>query len=137
MEQVNEVLTINIHITGAQEVKGISGEALMISFDGDCDCKLFRGRVLPGGVDTQKQWYGESRSLSARYILEGVDEAGEKCRIFIENNGSIAADGSIVTRPKIITDSRRLAFLEESELAGTVEGIEDGVRIHIFLDEVK
>lgn len=135
MGERKEVLTINIRITGAQEVKGTTAEALMISFDGDCDCKLFRGDVLPGGVDTQKQWYGETRTLSARYILEGVDETGEQCRIFIENNGTIDADGTMKTRPRIITDSKHLAWLEKSELVGTIEGIEGGVRIHIFLEK--
>jgi hypothetical protein len=59
----------------------------MILFHGDADCDNFHGKVLPGGVDTQVQYQGEKRSLSARYILEGTDIDGCSCRIFVENEG--------------------------------------------------
>lgn len=132
---MKEVLTFDINCTGAIEVKGTTAEAVMIDFNGSADCENFKGIVLPGGIDTQKEWYGTPRSLSARYILEGVDCAGQNCRIFVENNGEAGANGIETTAPRIITDSKALSYLETSELIGTLEPSEQGVIIHIFLKD--
>ena len=70
---MKEVLTIQVSTWQMIGVKGKTAEAGMILFDGFCDCENFKGRILPGGVDTQKSFYPEARSLSARYILEGTD----------------------------------------------------------------
>ena len=74
---MKEVLTIQVSTWQMIEVKGKTAEAGMILFDGFCDCENFKGRILPGGVDTQKSFYPEARSLSARYILEGTDRNGK------------------------------------------------------------
>ncbi|WP_026526432.1 DUF3237 family protein [Butyrivibrio sp. VCD2006] len=127
-----EELTINVRITGVNEVKGHVGTARMILFDGDVDCDNFKGKILPGGVDTQKEIPGETFKLSARYVLEGTDFEGKECHIFIENNGELGEDGSLHTVPKVFTDSEALSYLENKDLFGTIEDIEGGVRIHIF-----
>lgn len=132
---MKEVLTFDITCTRTIEVKGTRAEAVMIVFNGSADCENFKGIVLPGGIDTQKEWYGTPRSLSARYILEGIDCAGQKCRIFVENNGEAGANGIESTKPRIITDSKALSYLETSELLGTLEPSEHGVIIHIFLKD--
>ena len=131
-----EVLSINVEITGSDEVKGIHGEALMIHFTGDCDCELFHGKILKGGVDTQKQFQGEARTLSARYMLEGVDSEGKQCRLFVENNATIVENGETAhTIPKILTDSRALSFLETANLRGTILPAPKGVTIKISMME--
>ncbi len=122
---MREVLTIDVRLTGFHEVKGGTGEACMITFDGTASGPFFNGRILPGGVDTQKEFYGEPRSLSARYILEGTDDKGEKCAVFVENNGAMGEDG-IRTVPRILTDSASLRWLETAQLSGTVEDGEPG-----------
>ncbi len=128
-----EVLTIKVEITGQETVTGTAGEACMIFFEGSCSCDLFNGVILPGGVDTQKQYHGEPRLLSARYILKGTDFAGQECKIFIENNGVMEApDQPFTTTPEIITDSENLKFLESTPLTGTIAGWEKGVIIHIY-----
>lgn len=116
-----EILTINVILDGREEVKGESGYACMFRFHGSCDCPLFRGEILPGGVDTQQETAGQPRTLSARYIMEGTDARGRSARLFIENNGVVAPDGTITTTPKIFTDSEELRWLESAELAGSVE----------------
>lgn len=132
MEQRKEVLTFQIELTETIKVKGDFAEAEMILFGGTADCENFHGKVLPGGVDTQQEIYGENRRLSARYILEGIDRAGQQCRIFVENNG-VAENGIIrETVPKIITDSRLLAYLQKAELTGNISPTPTGVAIHIF-----
>ena len=50
--------------------------------------------------------------------MEGIDFAGDSCRIFIENN---AFANSNISKPKIITDSRALSFLNDSDLIGVLD----------------
>ncbi len=127
-----EVLTVQVRIKEALEVKGGINGVTMILFDGECECDNFKGKILPGGVDTQRLGEDGLVKLSARYIMEGVDYTGESCRIFIENNGEIKSDGQMVTSPCILTDSDALKHLEKEKLTGTVEGAPEGVIIHIF-----
>lgn len=125
-----EVLTITIDITGSSKVKGITGEAEMLSFTGTADCELFHGKTISEGVDTQMELQGSVRTLSARYVLKGLDYTGKECCIFIENNGTIE-NGVITTIPKIITDSEALAFLEKANLKGTAT-FDPQLTIHII-----
>lgn len=127
-------MTIRIEILSVSEVKGATGEILMIQFCGVTDGPLFRGRVAPSGTDTQIQYYGNIRTLSARYILEGTDAKGEPCKIFIENNAVISGKpGPLQTTPKIITDSSELAWLETAQLGGEVEETPEGLMVHIYV----
>lgn len=129
---MKELLTINIDITGAQSVQGHTGIANMILFSGDCDCDLFKGKILPGGVDTQSAWKDHPYMLSARYIMEGIDCDNKPCRMFIENNGFPKEGEITTTTPKILTDSDALSYLENTTLSGTITPKENGVVIHIF-----
>ncbi len=136
MKDKKEVLTINVKTTSADKVKGKTGEASMIHFGGSANCELFKGKILPGGVDTQKEWYGNPRTLSARYILEGTDCAGKTCRIFIENRAEVEGEKGVThTLPKILTDSEELEFLETAKLTGVITPAVDGIIIHIFMQE--
>lgn len=133
---MKEILTIEVCIKHALEVKGKSAEVVMITFDGNCDSENFKGKILPGGVDTQKEFYPEKRTLSARYMLEGVDKVGKLCHIFIENNGVANENGMVEkTVPKIITDSECLSWMENAHLSGTITSWEKGVIIHVFANE--
>ncbi len=132
-----EVLTINIKIESAIDMKNDNGDAVvMILFTGNTKGKYFEGEVLPGGVDTQVIGkYGDRHTLSARYILEGKDYEGESCKIFIENNGNInnKLEGILFrTYPKIITNSKALDFLNHDVLVGEGYPAEDGVKIVIY-----
>ncbi|MCR5671406.1 MAG: DUF3237 domain-containing protein [Butyrivibrio sp.] len=133
---MNELLTIEVNLKEIIEVKGGEQTARMILFDGKCDSPAFKGIILPGGVDTQIET-GETdedivTSLSARYIMDGTDSAGEKCRIFIENNGTGKRGDEVIAYPKITTDSKALSYLEKADLVSKVEGRPGGVIIHIF-----
>ncbi len=132
----NCVLEINVLLDEVIDVKGNSGCATMILFHGSSDCSNFKGKILPGGVDTQKEAAGDSRFLSARYILEGIDCEGKACRIFIENNGEVkqlSGGGVIKTKPVIYTDSEALKWMETADLSGTVTGAPGGVTISFYL----
>ncbi len=126
-----EVLRIDIHVLEQQNVHSDTMTICMIHFDGSCDNAYFRGKVLQEGVDTQMIETDKPGILSARYILAGIDGAGEKCRIFIENNGIMDGEGVIHTTPKIYTDSVYLKWLEKAELSGKVLIQEDTLTIVI------
>jgi len=127
-----EILTVDVNITGYEEVKGQKGEACMILFDGTACGSGFNGTIAPCAADTQKQDYGKARFLSARYIIKGTDSDGKDCSIFIENNGSFDENGNITTRPVIYTNSENLSWMENAEIFGKIEGKENGVIIRLY-----
>ena len=99
----------------------------MIPFSCEAKGDYFTGRTVANGVDTQIIT-ADSFSLSARYMLEGEDRSGNRCRLFIENNGT-SFDNCI---PKIYTDSEELAFLESAQLKAEVTCVENGVVVKIY-----
>ena len=112
-----EVLRILIKPTGSNQVSSGKGFFNMVLFEGECDCENFKGKVMPGGVDTQ-HYYAEGKGrISARYMLEGVDKEGKACKIFIQNDGE-HDKGFLPTTPKVYTDSEALRWLEDADLIG-------------------
>ena len=68
-------------------LKAPHGEAAILPFGGTVSGEVFNGRVLPGGADVQTVDASGVRHMCARYMLEGEDFTGAKCRVYIENNG--------------------------------------------------
>ncbi len=129
---MKKLFDINVVCTSFECVKSTKGQINMIGFTGDCHCDFFDGKIISGGVDTQKFISGEPGTLSARYILDGTDKTGKSTRIFIENNGVCDKDGKVTTHPVIYTDNPDLAYLSEMYITGTVEGRDDKVTISFF-----
>lgn len=128
---VGEIITLRIDIHSEEKVISSDGKINMVSFDGETQTKWFEGKTIPGGVDTQKYLNGREGALSARYILEGTDCSGQKCRLFVENNGVMSRSGDITTTPSIRTDSKELKWFEMAKLTGTLEFVNGQVVIHI------
>ncbi len=122
------IVTINVTTYEAQVLDGGNSRVVMIPFSGEATGKYFNGRTIANGVDTQITT-DDIFFLSARYMLEGTDRSGRKCRLFIENNGTSL--GNCV--PKIYTDSEELAFLESARLTADVECVENGVVVKIYI----
>lgn len=122
------IMTINVTTYEAMTLTGQNSKIVMIPFSADATGKYFSGKTVANGIDTQITTK-DGFSLSARYMLEGTDCSGKRCRLFIENNGTSLEN----CKPKIYTDSEVLAFLENAELAAKVECIENGVIVSIFL----
>lgn len=122
------IMIINVTVYEAQALEGQASRVAMVPFSAEATGKYFSGKTVANGVDTQIATK-ESFSLSARYMLEGVDCGGNKCRVFIENNGTSLDN----CKPKIFTDSKELAFLENAELKASVECVENGVIVSIFV----
>lgn len=132
---MREILRVNVSLEDVMEVKGARRSASMVLFSGTAEGPYFHGKVLPHGIDTQMRTESGPMTLSARYILEGTDDLGKSCRIFIENNGTESPGRAVCTRPVIVTDSPSLAWMEHAALRGTVEGTAGGVVIHILADK--
>ncbi|NMB37726.1 MAG: DUF3237 domain-containing protein [Bacteroidales bacterium] len=113
-----------------------AGGVIMIPFGGVARGEIFNGVILPGGVDTQLIGANGVLHMSARYMLDGTDLTGERCRIFIENNGYFS-DGEVPnpfkTVPTFWTDSRKLApYLHREVFRGEGYTSGDTVVIKIF-----
>ncbi len=121
------ILRINVECGEAYGVCGANQDIVMIPFGGKAESDLFSGEIIGTGVDTQRISKDGKAFLSARYMLDGEDCKGQKCRIFIENQGG---DMNNCT-PKIVTDSTALAFLETAKLRAVVTPCENGVTVEI------
>ncbi len=111
------VFDIKVKIGETTEVLGKTAEVYFVRFSGEVNSPIFTGKTMPDAVDTQMRYSDGRATLSARYILAGVDSGGRACRVFIENNGA-ADDGK--TTPVIITDSPALKYLETAKLSGKI-----------------
>ncbi len=123
-----KLFDVYVDITVTVEVNGKPHDVGMRSFTGKVSGKYFNGKVIGTGVDPQYLTKDKKALLSARYMLEGKDIDGNKCRCFIENNGSF--DNGFV--PKIVTDSPALSEFEEAELKAEITAKENGVIVSIF-----
>ncbi len=120
------ILTIDVTTYDAYTTEGSSATVVMIPFSATAS-GCFTGSTVADGVDTQ-YITPDSFSLSARYMLQGMDVSGSPCRLFIENNGSSMDD----CHPRVITDSETLKYLETMPLSARVEGREGGVIVRIY-----
>lgn len=131
------LFTIEVDLQENHMVASPRGTVNMVLFGGRCDCDFFHGEILPGGVDTQVYEPGRPATLSARYILRGTDDEGNRTSLFIENNGVTGADGVCVTTPRILTDNPRLTWLTETSLTGRIQGREGGVTILFYKEDAQ
>ena len=122
------IMTVRVKCLEPLCVNGANRKIVMIPFTGEASGPYFRGSVIGPGVDTQKTDENGRFVLSARYILEGTDAAGNACRVFIENQGSFEAG----LTPRIVTDSPLLAGWETADLYAAAEGSPEGVLISIY-----
>ena len=131
-----EIIRIHVVTAKALHLNNEHGDSVvMIPFTGHATGTYFEGKVLDGGVDTQIIERNGRHRLSARYMLRGTDHAGQECELYIENNGEIdpaLTDVLFRTSPRIVTNSRALAFLNDSALIGEGVPAESGVEIRIY-----
>ncbi len=130
------VVHVKIQPNEISELQASPESVVMIPFTGTVEGSIFNGKILPGGVDTQVVNTAGVRHMCARYMLEGTDNAGESCRVYVENNGYFEK-GSVEfpfhTVPTFMTDSKALApYLHTRKFRGEGHPAEDGVDIIFF-----
>ncbi len=69
--------------------------------------------------------------ISARYMLKGIDQNEDSCRIYI-NNEVTSDTPKGYTRPTIVTDSRLLSSLITGKLVGKIDTTGGSFKIRIF-----
>ena len=126
-----EILRIKVRVDGCHALQASPRGVRMLPFSGSCEGPFFRGTILPGGVDTQVDLAPGQGTLSARYMLEGADDAGKPCRLFIDNSAVTREGQTLVTHPRVITDSASLKWLETAALTGRIE--EKGTHLEIVI----
>ena len=117
-------------------LRAAHGEAAILPFGGTVSGEVFNGRVLPGGADCQTVDANGVRHMCARYMLEGTDFMGAKCRVYIENNGWFSGGTPTMpfkTVPTFLTDSEALSpILCSGFFRGEGHPREGGVLIKLF-----
>lgn len=134
---LEKIFTVHVQIVDTVKLNNNDGDSVfMLSFKGHVTGDYFNGEILDGGVDTQIIGrFGDRHTLSARYMLEGKDHTGELCKIYIENNGNInnkLMHALFRTHPKITTNSKALAFLNDTILVAEGVSTESGIDINIY-----
>lgn len=130
-----EILRIRVTVDGCHALDASPRAVRMLPFSGSCEGPLFRGVILPGGVDTQIDMAPGQGTLSARYMLEGTDAAGAACKLYIDNGAVVREGAETVTHPRIMTDSAALKWLETAALTGRIEEKDGRLEIVISSDD--
>lgn len=130
-----EIFRLHIHVTEENRFDTETNTINMVLFDGTCEGNYFNGKILNGGVDTQIYEKDGAGTLSARYMLSGMDKEGVPCHLFIVNNGIVGKEETHTT-PRVYTDSKSLKWLETEELAGKIIMENDELIISIFKNEI-
>ncbi len=121
------IMTLHITTHEAQVVAGAHAKVVMLPFSATASGEFFIGETVVPGIDTQHGDVSGYR-LSARYLLAGTDYTGTPCRLFIENNGSHETGYT----PRIVTDSKALAFLEDATLTAQITCGNEGLVVTVF-----
>lgn len=126
---MDKIMTLYIDCKEFHEVKNEELTMLQILFDGRAEGKWFNGTVMNGGVDTQTIKPDGSGTLSARYCLEGTDNEGLPCRMYVSNEAELWSEK---THPKVHSDSPNLKWLSTTELEGKMINDDEGLRIEFY-----
>ncbi len=135
-----EKLIMELHVKLREnEINAIDNgmqKVVFLPFDGTIDSDIFKGEVLPGGVDVQVTDPSGIRRLCAKYLLKGIDMDGKECSIFVENNGYFEPGSDPMpfrAHPVFITDSKALLpYLSQDRFYAEGHPAEGGVIIKIF-----
>ncbi|OUM63560.1 hypothetical protein PIROE2DRAFT_9839 [Piromyces sp. E2] len=119
----NKFLTIDVSIPGLgfEYLVGPAAGALKLGFTCSTNTTEFKGVGADYFVDTRYNYPGYPQKISARYIIEGVDDEGNPMKIFVENKGTddYGDNRNVQTVPFIITDNPKWAWVETAPVHGT------------------
>lgn len=127
MQGREEVLSIDVKLTGRKlERKGLYSK-LTLPFGGTAESKWFTGTIEPGAADVQERKGLKAIQFKADYVLSGKDCTGTPCKIHVVN-----IDVGNGWKPTVSTDSQALAFLNSSDCTAYLEQRKCGPIVHIY-----
>ena len=124
------ILRLKINLHESIKIESADKTIVQILFAGEASGDYFNGVIMPGAVDTQEIYPDGSGRLSARYSIDGVDCAGQSCKLYIDNTAKI---NDSRTFPKIVTDSVALSYLNTAELRGEIIWEDGQMYINIYM----
>lgn len=127
-----DIFDIEISFRDYAELKTGENTVKIISFGGKCTGSFFEGEILPGGTDVQVLKKDGTGTVSARYIMQGADDSGRLCKVYIENEGIIDKAGKMLTTPKVFTDCEELMRVLNVELHCRFETREEKFHVIIY-----
>ena len=124
-----EILTVDVRlIKPFRVVKEGSKTTVTLPFEGMARGNYFEGVIQPGAADVQERDGGTPVHFCADYTITGVDCAGAGCSIHVTNE----TDDGVHWQPTLTTDSRALAFLNETPAFCVFESRKGGPIIHLY-----
>jgi len=122
-EYTKKVLTIDVEIPGAgwADVFGDGAGVRKLGFTCSSNTTVFQGVGADYFVDTRYNYEGQKQWISARYIIIGKDDEGKDMSIYVENEGTddFGDNKNVQTKPFIVTDNPKWAWIESAPLHGT------------------
>ncbi len=119
-------------------MKSDSGMVVIIPFGGEVKSELFTGIILPGAADIQVTNAAGIRHMQAKYMFDGIDREGKKCKIFVCNDGFFEPGSMPVpfhACPTFMTDSKALSeYLHQPRFRA--EGCREKDRLHIKIFDI-
>ncbi|MCR5796539.1 MAG: family 43 glycosylhydrolase [Eubacterium sp.] len=125
-----KIVCLNLNVLKKTSLKGHSEDVELISVSGESSTEYFKGKIKNETTIVKKIEHGNIRNLDARFILEGEDNTGKSCKIFLEING-ISREISDKFEARITTDSDELQWVTNAELACEIENNGDEIIIKI------
>jgi hypothetical protein len=113
-----------------------NGKVTFLPFAGTATGDLISGTVRPGGVDVQVTDAAGVRHMCARYVIEGADNTGAPCHLYVENNAYFQRGNNpqvFEATPTFMTDSAALAsYSHRAHFRAEGHPAAGGVTIKIF-----
>jgi len=122
-----QLFSVEINEEVVETVEGSTVTVDMKYFTGDVSGEYFNGSVLNESSNVVKTYKDGKTTNRAIFILNGTDDTGAACKLFIQDEGVKNGD-TFVTSPIIITDSSSLRWMEKADIQGRVKVDEDGTK---------
>ncbi len=130
------IIHVTIDRSNCPEMIMPDGKVKIIPFGGTVEGEIFTGKVMAGAADVQVTNPAGVRHMLAQYMLEGTDNEGNPCHIFVENHGYFErnhAPKPFEAWPTLRTDSPVLRpYLQGMHFRAEGHSNPAGVDIKIF-----
>ena len=112
MDQLIMTFKVSVDRSEMSALEGPFGGAYFVPFQAEVKSRIFTGKTRPGACDVQTENLAKVRHMCDKYLFEGVDENGNPCKLFVQNDGWMnpanREDPFFQAVPTFITDSPAL-----------------------------